>query len=322
MQILIIGGTGTLGRQIVKQALYDGYEVKCLVRNFQKANFLKDWGAILIYGDLNIKETLPNAFKNVSILIDASTAKLTDISASSFDIDYLAKVNLFKCAKVSLVKKIIIYSIVNAEKYAGNPLMKLKIKLETELSQSSLNFTVFKLAGFFQGIVLDYALPILNDQEIYVIENYPALPYIDSRDVAKLTLKSLNTISSNKRVLSLLGPRSWSPKEIIDLCENLSGKKAKIRQIPKYFLRSFKYILGFLQSFEYVIPKLIFIEISDSRIDLDSNLDNFFNKIKCNYRTLMPLEKYLKDYFLSILNNLREIRKTQNINYLEKNDFI
>ncbi|HAC63191.1 MAG TPA: 3-beta hydroxysteroid dehydrogenase, partial [Cyanothece sp. UBA12306] len=78
MKLLIVGATGTLGRQIARHAIDKGYETRCLVRNSKKAAFLKEWGAQLVIGNLCEAQTLPPALEGIDAIIDAAAARATD----------------------------------------------------------------------------------------------------------------------------------------------------------------------------------------------------------------------------------------------------
>ena len=305
MSILVIGGTGTLGRQIVKQALDEGYQVKCLVRDFRRSAFLKDWGAELIYGDLSIPSTLPLAFKGVKIIIDSATVRPTS-NYTSENIDWRGKLALLEIAKLIKVKKIIFFSILNASKNPSIPLLDLKIKVEKELENSGLNYTIFQCSGFFQGLISQYALPVLESETIWLPGNPAPLAYLDTQDAAKAIVQTLKTPECNNKKISLIGEKFWTPKEIIQLCERLSGKTAKISYIP---VLVFGLLRRFFRLFEFtwnIADRLQFGEI-----DKDENsLVKPSNEISWSIRRL-SLESYLQEYFAKILKKLRETNYQQ-----------
>jgi uncharacterized protein YbjT (DUF2867 family) len=305
MNILIIGATGTLGRQIVFIAIDKGYKVKCLVRDFAKAAFLKEWGAELVYGDLTKKETLAQALKGVSIVIDASTTRLNEFyNLKQTEKD--AKIALIKASEIAGIKKFIFFSIVNAKKYTDLPLLKFKYEIEQYLeTYSELNYTIFCLVGFYQGIINQYAVPILENQPILITSRENFISYIDARDVAKISLCSINSPLCRNKNFNLWGPDSWSTEEIIELCYKFSGQKAKTIYIPFALIRLSRYITSLFEWTWNISNMLAFIEVFISANQLNGNSDYLY-KI-CEINDLSRLDKYLKEYFDKVLRKIQEL---------------
>ena len=305
MSILVVGGTGTLGRQIVKQALDEGYQVKCLVRDFRRSAFLKDWGAELIYGDLSIPSTLPLALRGVSIVIDSATIRSTS-EYTSEKVDWRGKLALLEASKLVGIKKFVFFSVLNASKNQLIPLMDLKLKMENELEKSGLNYTIFQCSGFFQGLISQYALPVLEGETIWLPGDASPVAYLDTQDAAKAVISSLNTSDYNSKTISLIGEKFWTPKEIIQLCERLSGKTANISYIPVFAFSLLRRFFRFFESTWNIADRLQFGEISnDPSLSITPS-----NEISWPV-TRLGLENYLQEYFGKILKKLRETNYQQ-----------
>jgi len=75
MKVLIVGATGTLGRQVVRRCLDQGHDVRCLVRTPRKAGFLQGWGGELVQGDLLQIDSLDHALAGGEAVMYAATAR-------------------------------------------------------------------------------------------------------------------------------------------------------------------------------------------------------------------------------------------------------
>jgi uncharacterized protein YbjT (DUF2867 family) len=306
MSLLIIGSTGTLGRQIVRRAIDEGYTVKCFVRNLRKAYFLKEWGADLIYGDLSLPETIPMALKDITAIIDASTARPSD-PYNAEKIDLTGKIALIEAAKVAGVKKFIFFSVLNGNYHSKVPLVDLKLKLESYLIESGLEYTIFYLTGFFQGLISQYAIPILEKQPIWTTSEVSNVGYIDTQDVAKFTLRSLNLAEAKNHKFPLVGLKAWSSEEIIQLCERLSGQSASVTKIPLYLLRFLKQLTGFFEWGKNISDRLAFAEVLVVGPDMTADMSETYKLFSFEPTESSSLERYMQDYFGRILRRLKEL---------------
>nr|YP_009312875.1 Hypothetical protein ycf39 [Helminthora furcellata]SCW21129.1 Hypothetical protein ycf39 [Helminthora furcellata]SCW23989.1 Hypothetical protein ycf39 [Helminthora furcellata] len=314
MSLLVIGATGTLGRQVVRKALDEGFTVTCLVRNFRRAAFLKEWGAILIYGDLKMPETIPRVLKGITAIIDASTARPYDPYNASV-VDLYGKIKLIEAAEIANIKRFIFFSILNADNYSDIPLMNLKLQIENRLRISKMPYTIFNLCGFYQGIISQYALPILDQQSIWVSSESSKIAYLDTQDIARFTIRSLSIRSLENKQYSLAGKKSWNSFDIIELCEKLSGQRSQISKIPLLVLQIARDFTGLFEWTKNISERLAFAEILSRGDNFVDDMTNIYKILQINPDEVTSLEDYLQEYFTRVMKKLKtlnyEIDKNQ-----------
>jgi len=306
MSLLIIGGTGTLGRQIVLQALTKGYQVRCLVRNFRKANFLKEWGVELVYGDLTKPDTIPPCLKGISAIIDASTGRPTELDSLK-NVDWEGKLYLIEAAKAADIQRFIFFSAQNVEQFKNIPLMKVKYGIECKIKEANIPYTIFRLTGFYQGLIEQYAIPVLENLPIWIAKENSYISYMDTQDVAKFCLRALQLPNTINQIFFLSGLKGWISLEIINLCEQLAGQSAKLQQVSSVILKLVSNFFGFFDWGQNISDRLAFVEILTIENNLSKSTFELYNLFKIDPSEIIQLDDYFLEYFIRLLKRLRDI---------------
>ena len=312
MKILLVGATGTLGRQIAKQAIEEGHEVRCFVRNPRKASFLQEWGCELTKGNLLNPGDIDYALQDIEVVIDSATGRPED-SKSIYETDWDGKLNLFNACESKKIKRVIFLSILSTEKFRNVPLMDVKYCTEKLLEKSNFDYTIFKCAAFMQGVISQFAIPVLDSQAVWMSGTPTKIAYMNTQDMAKIIVSSINKPKSYKLSLPLVGPKAWNSDEVISLCEKYSNKKAKIFRVSPFLIKATQNVVSFFQDALNVSERLAFAEVTSSGIALDSDMSNTYDVLDLKKEEITSLENYIKDYYQQILKRLKEMEADLNI---------
>jgi uncharacterized protein YbjT (DUF2867 family) len=214
MKILVTGGTGHVGSQVVKELRKRGAEVRVLAR--KKTPSLPD-GVEVAVGDLLDPVSVQKALDRVD--------KLYLLNAVTPD-ELTQGLIAYGLAKKLKLKHIVYHSVFRVEDFKDVPHFASKLAIESALHEFDVPFTVIRPNYFFQN---DASLKdLLTKAGIYPMPlGRVGVSAVDVRDIAEAAAIVLTSDGHQGKTYNLNGPQVLSGSAVASIWSALLGKEVR-----------------------------------------------------------------------------------------------
>jgi NADH dehydrogenase len=236
-KILVIGGTGMLGKPVALKLKEAGFDVTVFTRNATDARIKMPSDFNFAEGDVNDIDTLKKAMHgHYGVHINLQGGHDPE---KIFETEFIGVVNIVDAAKETGVKKIsIITGSTVSEANSWFHTIEAKYKAENYISTSGLDYTIFKPSWFFES------LPqfVRNGKAMVIGNNMNAYRWLSAIDYANLVAKAyINNQPANK-AFYIYGPETMTIEEAMKRYIAAGGLNISISKIPLGFMK----FLGFV----------------------------------------------------------------------------
>ena len=197
MNILVTGGTGTVGSQVVRELLTRGAQVHVLTRDAAKAQKLPA-GVQAVTGDLGTVESVKRVFKGMDGVFLVNTVSPTEIYEGLLSVCALRNEN---------VKRLVYLSVHHADAAAWLPHFGGKIGVEEAVKKCGVPATILRPNNFYQN---DYWFKdALLQHGVYPQPiGDVGCHRVDVRDIAEAAAIALTAGGHEGQTYDLVGPEA------------------------------------------------------------------------------------------------------------------
>lgn len=213
--ILVTGGTGGIGSELLRLLSQAGVPARALTRNPQKAHALP--GITWVVGDLARPETLRTAFEGAKTVF-----LLTHYLEDMVELQH----NAIAAAREAGVTHVVKVSAFAASDHSNAPIGRWHYQVEKELQASGLGWTMLRPHHFMQNL-LAQAEYVIKDGAIYSPSGDGKIPYIDARDVAAVACVTLTQPGHLGKKYALTGREAISYRQAAEIIGSVIGKNVR-----------------------------------------------------------------------------------------------
>ena len=234
--ILIAGGTGRLGREIVTRLTASGQDVRVLTRHAVNAEGLDVEVSI---GDVRDPSTLAAATRGSSVVISAVHGFMGGRGAGPEEVDLRGNYNLLRAARDAGVEHFILLSVLDARREHPMALHRAKYAAEQQLESSELSWTVLRPSSYVETWIDIVGSKLASGGPALVFGRADnPINFVSVQDVATLTERAITDPALRGQAIDVPGLDNLTMEQ---LAQRLGAKK--VRRIPRGALRSFSTVL-------------------------------------------------------------------------------
>lgn len=219
--ILVLGGTGTIGRNTVASLAKRGARFKVAVRSPEQARRLEPES---VEFDWFRPETYGPALAGVDTLF-----LLTPVSEQQVAWSHGA----IEAAKAAGVRRIVKLSVIGAGREPAITLVRLHRLAEQEIESSGLEWTFLRPNFYMQNFLNYYGVARGQDSTCYLPNGAGKVSWVDARDVGEVAARVLVEGGHQGHAYTLTGPQALDTGQACALLAQATQKRVDYVDIPE-----------------------------------------------------------------------------------------
>ena len=215
--IMVLGATGTVGREVLRQLTAAGARPLALVRPGRGEPLVEE--AIgQVTADLDRPDTIDAALDGVDRLFLLTRQTSRQLTQEAAVIAAAARAGIGRVVKLSVFR---------ADETSALQIARQHRRAECILQDSGLQHTVLRPAFFMQNL-----FPMVRNGAIATAARDGRLAMIDARDIAAAAVAALTTVQACGRIYTLTGPEAVSFDQVAEVISRQTGRAVRHLRVP------------------------------------------------------------------------------------------
>ena len=235
--ILVAGGTGTLGTQVVRLLADRGEGVRVLTRDPGRAAHLP--GVVeTVTGDLRDEATAATAVRGCATVISAVHGFVGPGRPSPGSVDRDGNLALIRAAVTAGVEHFVLVSVLGAAPDHPMSLHRAKYAAEQALRASGLQWTIIRPAAYLETWIAITGAKLADGGRAQVFgPGRNPINFVSAHDVAAAVDLAVHDQSLRGQLLEVAGPENLTFTQLADRLVRATGKPGRTGHVPLPMLR-------------------------------------------------------------------------------------